>query len=51
MTAHWAFVAASYGFAIVVVAAMAISIVAEQRNLRKQLERLEARTGASGHED
>jgi len=51
MTAHWAFVAASYGFAIVVVAAMAISIVVEQRNLRKQLERLEARAGAPAHED
>lgn len=50
MTAHWAFVAASYGFAALVIAAMTISIVVENRNLKKQLERLEARAGASADE-
>lgn len=51
MTAHWAFVAASYGFAAVVVAAMVVGILVEQRSLKKQLERLAARTGASVDED
>ena len=51
MTAQWAFVAASYGFAALVVAAMTISIVVEQRSLKKQLERLEARAGAPAEEE
>jgi heme exporter protein CcmD len=51
VTAHWAFVTASYLFAAVVVAAMAISILVEQKTLKKQLERLAERTGAAAHED
>jgi heme exporter protein CcmD len=51
MSAHWAFVAASYGFAAVVVVVMVVAILAEQSSLKKQLERLAARTGASADED